>query len=76
MLCNALYGKLLESSTNRMEAVFVTDENKALRCNTDPRHRGHLIFSPEMSISFRAKKKVKLNQSWAVGFTVLEVYKF
>lgn len=47
----------------------------ALRRNTDPRLRGQLILEEDFSIAFLAKKLVKLNQMWPVGFSVLELSK-
>lgn len=76
LLCNSLYGKMIESGTNRMDCKFVRDREQALRRNTDPRLRGQLIFSEDLSIAFLAKKQVRLNQSWAVGFSILEISKY
>lgn len=68
--------QMIESGANRMDCKFVRDHQTALRRNTDPRMKGHLIFSENLSVSFMAKKNVKLEQCWAVGFTILEISKF
>ncbi len=67
---------MIESGANRMDCKFVRDRPTALRRNTDPRMKGHLIFSETLSVSFMTKKRVKMDQSWAVGFTILELSKY
>ena len=72
---NSLFGKMIENTDNRMDTVFVQDREAALRRNTDPRLRGQMILNEGMTIAFLAKKSVKLDQLWPVGFTILEVSK-
>lgn len=67
---------MIESGANRMDCKFVRNQKTAVRRNTDPRMKGHLIFSENLSVSFMTKKSVRLNQSWAVGFTILELSKY
>ena len=67
---------MIESGANRMDCKFVRTTERALQTNTDPRMRGHMIFSENLSIAFMGKKAVPLNQSWAVGFSILEVSKY
>ena len=76
LLANSLYGKLIESGANRMDCRFVTGKKSAILRNTDPRTQSHLIFSEDLSVAMMRKKHVRLNQSWAVGFTVLELSKY
>ena len=76
LLANSLYGKLIESGSNRMDCRFVTSKKAAILRNTDPRTQAHLIFHENLSVALMKKKYVKLNQSWAVGFTVLELSKY
>ena len=67
---------MIENGSNRMTCMFVRDRATAVRRNTDPRMKGQLIFSDNLSVSFHTKKTVKLEQSWAVGFAILEISKF
>ena len=76
LLSNSLYGKMIESGSNRMDCKFVRDQKSALKRNTDPRLKANLIFSENLSVAFLQKKNVKLNQSWAVGFAILEISKY
>ena len=75
LLCNSLFGKMIENGTNRMDCRFVTSRDAALMRNTDPRLQGHMIFHENLSMAFLRKKTVQLNQNWAIGFTVLELSK-
>lgn len=59
-----------------MDCKFVRTRKDALRRNTDPRMKSQLIFNENLSIAFMRKKSQKLNQSWAVGFSILEISKF
>ena len=75
-LSNSLFGKLIESPFNRMDVKFISSQPQALKNNTDPRVKKHLIFNENLSLSFMSKHEIKLNQSWAVGFSVLELSKW
>ncbi len=59
-----------------MKAKFVSTRKTALAHNTNPRLKGNLIVSPALSIAFLRQEKVKLNQNWSVGFSILEISKF
>jgi len=67
---------MIENGSNRMDCKFIRDRQKALEVNTDPRLKGHMSFSEDLSVAFLAKKNVRLNQSWAVGFCILEISKY
>lgn len=67
---------MIESGSNRFDCKFVHDYDSAVKRNSDPRHRGCMIFSDSLSIAFQAKNTLKLNQSWAVGFSILELSKY
>lgn len=45
-----------------MDTKFVFDRKEALRRNTDPRLRSHMVLDEDLTIAFMAKKVVKLNQ--------------
>ena len=59
-----------------MDVRFVQDRDAALRRNTDPRLKSSMILSENLTLAFMSKKEVRVNQSWAVGFTILELSKF
>lgn len=76
LLCNSLYGKFIESGANRFDCKFVNTEEKAMRYHTDPRFRGLKIISETLSLCFQAQSELRLNQSWAIGFSILELSKY
>jgi len=76
LLCNSLYGKMIENGSNRMDCKFVTDPQQCMKLNSDPRLKGQISFSESFSVAFMSKKTVKLDQSWAVGFSILEISKY
>jgi len=76
LLCNSLYGKMIENGSNRMDCRFVMNKKQAVSRNTDPRFKSSMIIAEDFSIAFMGKKETKLNQSWAVGFSILELSKF
>lgn len=75
LLCNALYGKMIEGFFGRMDCKFNYDRSKAMHHSSSPLFRGNIICDEDYSISFLRKKSVKMNQSWAVGFAILELSK-
>ncbi len=76
LLCNSLYGKLIEGFEKRMNCMFNRDRVTALRNSSHPLFKGSVICDEDLSISFHKKPFVKMNQCWAVGFSVLELSKF
>lgn len=67
---------MIESGADRMDVRFCFDGDSAVRRNTDPRHRGHLSLSEDLSMAFQAKSAQKMNQSWSVGLSILEISKW
>lgn len=76
LYCNALYGKSIESIDKRMDCHFNRTDQRAMKSFSDPLYKGVKICGENLSISFHRKKEVKLNQSWAIGFSILELSKF
>jgi len=76
LLCNSLYGKLIEGTDKRLDCKFNFTRQQAIRRNTNPRLNGTMICDDDFSISFFQKKAAKLNQCWAVGFSILELSKY
>lgn len=67
--------QFLEGVAKRMDCQFNKDERKAIRSFSDPLYKGVTICSEDLSVSFHKKKEVKLTQSWAIGFSILEISK-
>ena len=74
-LANSLYGKMIEDGSKRISAVFCTNKKSALNAQSNPRFKQATICDENLSIAFLKKKKLKLDQNWAVGFSILELSK-
>ena len=75
MLSNAVYGKMIESTANRMDASFVFEESHATLKFSDPLYRGSLVLDEHFTVSFNSKREVYLRQAWPIGFSILELSK-
>lgn len=67
---------MIESVLNRMECRFDGDEKSAAMHATSPLYKGFMVCEENLSISFLRKRDVRMNQSWAVGFSILELSKY
>jgi hypothetical protein len=76
LTCNAVYGKLIESAEKRMNAHFNTSEEEVLRKVSSPLFKGIVVCDEDLTITYHRKKEIHLKQSWAVGFSVLEISKY
>ena len=76
LLCNSLYGKLIEGFEKRMRCKFNRDRETALRNSSHPLYKGTMICDEDLSITFHKLGEVQMNQSWAVGFSILELSKY
>jgi hypothetical protein len=66
---------MIESGDKKMDCRFNRDGEQALRNTVNPLFKGFLICGEDLSISFHSKPTIKMNQSWAVGFSILELSK-
>ena len=73
---NALFGKMIEGVAKRMDCKFSYSGAQAVRRFSDPLYKGFVICGEDFSASFHSKKKVKMNQCWAVGYSILELSKY
>ena len=58
-----------------MDCRFNRTREQATANASHPCHKGTLVCGEELSISFLKKKKLKMHQSWGVGFSILEISK-
>ena len=58
-----------------MDVHFVREESEAIRRFSDPTLNSAVICSENLVTTFHRKKKVLMNQSWAIGFSILEISK-
>lgn len=75
-VCNSCFGKFIESQDKRMDCRFARTGDKAKINATSPLYKGVLICGEDLTIAFHRKKHLEMNQSWAIGFTILEISKF
>ena len=59
-----------------MDCKFNYSREVAMQHASHPCHKGTLICGEDLTISFLKKKKVKLQQCWPVGFSILETSKY
>jgi hypothetical protein len=76
LIVNALYGKLIEGTSKRMDCHFNRTRQQAMKRASSPYFKSSIIFSEELSVSFARKKAIQLNkQQWAIGFSILDLSK-
>jgi len=75
LLCNSLFGKWIENIMNRMNMSFVFSEKDAVYHNSHPLYKGSIICDRNFSMSIRNKSEIYMNQSWSLGFAILELSK-
>lgn len=76
LVANSVYGKLIENSSKREDCYFTTSEAQALRRAGQPTFKGFMVCDENLSISFHKKKRLKMRQCWALGFSILEISKY
>ena len=59
-----------------MDAKFNRDAQQAMKNASSPLFRGSMICGEDLSISFMHKRQLHLKQSWALGFSILEISKY
>ena len=75
LISNSTFGKFLEVLTNRLEAKICNSPNDVRKAASDANFVGCNIVNENTVISHCLQKKVKLNRSNAIGFTILELSK-
>ncbi len=75
LLANSLYGKMIEGVSKRMDCRFNRTREQALRNTASPLFKSNVICDENFSISFLAKSTYIMKQSWAIGFSILELSK-
>ena len=69
-------GKFIESPDKRMNVYFNNTYREAAKHAGHPLHKGTLIMEEDLSVSFLKKKETVMSQSWAIGFSILELAKY
>ena len=76
LLCNSLYGKFIENIMKRLQCNFNFAQSEAILTNSSPLFQAFKVLGEDLSVSFLKKSKIKMTQSWAVGFAILELSKY
>lgn len=58
-----------------MDCKFERTEERAIANASSPLYKGTMICGEDLTISFHKKKTLFMRQSWAVGFSILEISK-
>ena len=66
---------MIEASTKRMDVLFDYTHEQAVKHHSDPRFKGFKSLHEDLTMSFMSKKRVKMNQLWAVGQVILDTSK-
>jgi len=75
ILANSLYGKLIETVENRIEAFCVFSRSEAMKRASSPLYKSFKYCSDSMSLVFLQKKKIVLNMAYHCGVAILELAK-
>ena len=59
-----------------MDCRFNRNQESAMKNSSSPLYKGVVVCDEDLTISFHKKKVVKMQQCWAVGFSILEISKY
>jgi len=76
LICNSLYGKLIENGQKRVDCKFSFTKEQSRIIHTNPRFQSFMICNEDMTINFLKKKKVHMKQCFAIGFSILDISKY
>ena len=76
LLSNSLYGRMIMSQDKRLDVKFITHRESALRWHSSPRFKTATVCSPQLEAVFMEKGYIIANESWAIGFSILELSKY
>jgi hypothetical protein len=76
LYCNSVFGKFMEGVEKRMNCHFNVTGEGTVKNASSPLYKGFIICAEDLTITFHKKKEVTLNQSFAIGFSVLEISKY
>ena len=76
LIVNSIYGKFLMQKRSHLEVKMVRTEAAAQKYNSDPNLMSSKILGPNLTAFFLRKKVIKLDQLFAIGFSILELSKY
>jgi hypothetical protein len=75
LMNNSVFGKTMEDVRGRIDVRLVTDEERAIKYNTNAKYRYFVRFHENLTAVNMAKTEVSLNKPIAVGACILEISK-
>jgi hypothetical protein len=76
LLVNSVYGKTIESVTNRKNVKIAKDQNTFTFLATRPNYERHIIINKNLVIVILSPEYVKMSKPYYIGFSILEISKF
>jgi hypothetical protein len=75
LFSNSCYGKFIEQKRSHVDCKFVTERHIFRRWVGNPRFKSYKILGNGLTVCFLKKHFVRMEQAWAIGFTILEMSK-
>jgi len=76
LLVNSVYGKTIESVSNRKNVKIAKDASTFSLLVTRPNYERHIIINPNLVIVILSPEYVKMNKPYYIGFSILEISKY
>lgn len=74
-MSNSVFGKFIENTREHLDCKLVKTKRKMLRWTSCPRYITYKRITPQLYAVFLRPRKLKMKQSWAIGFTIMDVAK-
>jgi hypothetical protein len=76
LLVNSVYGKTIESITNRKKVSIVRDKNTFSVLCSKPNFDRYVLIRDELAIVILNQESVAIDKPYYIGFSILEISKF
>lgn len=76
LLVNSVYGKTIESVSNRKKVKIAKNFERFTFLTTKPNYERHIIINENLVIVILTPEYVKMNKPYYIGFSILEISKF
>ena len=72
---NAIYGKTIKNSRNRIDVRLVNNKINLVKCTSKPRYMSQKIFLKNFVAICKSKVALKLSKAAFIGMCILELSK-
>lgn len=76
LLVNSVYGKTIESITNKKQVRICRDQKSFSRICSKPNYERHIIINENLVIAILSSESVIIDKPYYIGFSILEISKF